>query len=278
MLSRHQPLLLFLCIFGLGLGLFTRHNDFPCYYHPDEFGKAKQLVKGTRNFHHPMLMLTTADWTRKLALDKEGRRDYQAVTVTGRWVTAGFAALGAAALALLAARQHHLLAGWLVGVLTVSNSLIFELAHYFKEDPYLTCGIALTALALHVFQRKPDMKRLCLLAAATSLAASGKFIGIALLPMVLVAVWFITGPADPRRRKAGLGYFLLVFALVWAAFNYQVFKPDSKMWGSIGEEMDKAYGNEILNRRNSFGFYFNVQDQNGGWLPPILTGLWLLWA
>ncbi len=41
------------------LGVF--HNDFPCEYHPDEPSKVAQLLDGTRNYHHPPLMLTLAD-------------------------------------------------------------------------------------------------------------------------------------------------------------------------------------------------------------------------
>ena len=41
------------------LGMF--HHDFPCEYHPDEPSKVAQLLDGTRNYHHPPLMLALAD-------------------------------------------------------------------------------------------------------------------------------------------------------------------------------------------------------------------------
>ncbi len=71
-----------LALFCAALWLYTRHNSFPFYYHPDEPGKVAQIQKGTRNFHHPQLLLTATDLTKQLA-----RRDLdcQAVVEMGRW-------------------------------------------------------------------------------------------------------------------------------------------------------------------------------------------------
>ncbi|MES2706912.1 MAG: hypothetical protein V4726_09955 [Verrucomicrobiota bacterium] len=279
MLTRASTLILVLCIFGLGLGLFTSHNRFEFYCHPDEYGKVRQLVKNERNFHHPMLMLTTVNLARKAVLRGGEKRNFQSVAVVGRWVTGAFAALTAAALALLAARHYGLLAGWLTGVMTLSNSLLFDLAHYLKEDPYFVAGIAFTALALHAYQKTPDRRRLHWLAAATAAAAAGKFVGIALLPMVLIAVWRLPHASVSGERAARMRRFCLVFALVWLALNYWIFKTPSMMWSSIGEEMQKSYGNETLRQGpHLFYFYARLQGENGGWLPPVLTGLWLVWA
>ena len=45
-------------LFALTLGLDTRHNDFPFTYHPDEGGKVAQVLLGSRNYHHPLLLLS----------------------------------------------------------------------------------------------------------------------------------------------------------------------------------------------------------------------------
>lgn len=278
MLSRASLIVLFFCVFGTGLGLFSRHNSFEYYYHPDEYRKVRQLVTGERNIHHPMLMLTTVDVVRRAALRGSDKRDTQQVVVVGRWVTAAFAALTAAVLAILAARQYGLLAGWLTGILTLSNSLLFELAHYLKEDPYFAAGIACAALALHVYQRSPDKRSLLWLAAAAAMAAAGKFVGISLLPMMLIAVWRLPAGAGIGTFPSRLWRFLAVFVLVWLALNFPVLKNPSMMWHSISEEMDKAYGNELATNTNSLAFYLLIQEKNGGWVTPILSGLWLLWA
>src|SRR5262245_10727789 len=40
------------------LWLYTRNNDFPLSYHPDESGKVAQLIGSMSwNFKHPLLML-----------------------------------------------------------------------------------------------------------------------------------------------------------------------------------------------------------------------------
>src|SRR5690242_15318646 len=43
-------------LFAFTLVLHTRHNDFPYTYHPDEGGKVTQVLVGSRNFHHPLLL------------------------------------------------------------------------------------------------------------------------------------------------------------------------------------------------------------------------------
>ncbi|MDB6136563.1 MAG: hypothetical protein JWM59_4806 [Verrucomicrobiales bacterium] len=279
MAARYSHLLiLVLCVFGVGLGMFTRYNGFKFYYHPDEPGKVRQLVNGTRNFNHPMLMLTTVDTVRKLMLDEAGQRNYQTVVVVGRWATAASAALTAAALALLAAWHYGLLAGVLTGMLTLSNSLLFQLAHYLKEDPWLTAGIAVSAVTLYAFQRKPDTKRLCLLAVATGLTAAAKYVGIALLPMVLFAVWRLSAAAGSRQRRVWLGQLLLISALVWLILNHWIFITPGVFRESLGGEVGKAYENNRQGQWVSLIKYINTQREIGGWWTPILSLLWLVWA
>ena len=49
------------------LALHTRHNDFPYSYHPDEGGKTGQIIGGSRNYHHPLLMLSVTDGISRVA-------------------------------------------------------------------------------------------------------------------------------------------------------------------------------------------------------------------
>src|SRR5215207_2221696 len=105
MSAARVTLLVFLGVFALGLAVFTRHNDFPFYYHPDEPGKVGQLTKNKRNLHHPLLMLTMTDLARRTVLWGEAKKDPQAVAVVGRWMTAAAAALAAASLAALATKR-----------------------------------------------------------------------------------------------------------------------------------------------------------------------------
>src|SRR5712692_1733644 len=73
--------------------LYSRHNDFSSFFHPDEPSKAVQILRNTRTYLHPQLMLEATELALKLSgkapeLTVTGRRE---VTVTGRWVSALFA-------------------------------------------------------------------------------------------------------------------------------------------------------------------------------------------
>ena len=46
------------------LFLTTQANRFPSTYHPDEPSKARQVLQGEYNFHHPMLLLTVCARSR----------------------------------------------------------------------------------------------------------------------------------------------------------------------------------------------------------------------
>jgi hypothetical protein len=125
--------------FFAGLGLYTRHNDFPCYYHPDEPTKARQLITERFNFNHPLLLLQATRLFRGAA---GGAPTMQPVTETGRWVSAAFAAGAIACLSLLAAHLYGTMAAACTGVLLLGSSHLYELAHYMKEDTALAFGIA----------------------------------------------------------------------------------------------------------------------------------------
>jgi hypothetical protein len=270
-------LLVFLGVFAAGLLLFSRHNDFPFYYHPDEPGKVGQVIKNKRNLHHPLLMLTTVDLTRRVTLWGEAKKDPQNVVEVGRWVTAAFAALAAAALAGLASRVHGLVAGIAVGALCVANPLLYELAHYFKEDPYLVAGLAVTCLALHRLSVAPDARGIALLGAATALAAAGKYVGFILLPVSIAATLLANSSPLPRSRR--IGWLLGSFAFVWFALNWWVFKSPEMLWRSLGEEANKAFGGEEGPTRSvPHAYYVAIQQIYSSGVLWIGCALWAILA
>lgn len=266
-------LLVFLGVFVAGLMLFSRHNDFPFYYHPDEPGKVGQIIKNKRNLHHPLLMLTTVDVARRATLWGDAKKDPQKVVEVGRWMTAAFAAFSAASLAALACRIHGAVAGIAVGALCIANPLLYELAHYFKEDPYLAAGLAITCLALHRMTAAPDARGIALLGAATALAAAGKYVGFILLPVAIAATLLVRSSALPRGRR--LAWLLGSFAFVWLAINWWVFKSPEMLWRSLGEEADKAFGSEDGRRSVPHGYYLIIQQNYSSLV--LLAGV-ALWA
>ncbi|HVH04732.1 MAG TPA: hypothetical protein VNE71_01900 [Myxococcota bacterium] len=66
-------------VFTGGMVLFTEHANAPFYYHQDEPGKVLQVIHRRKNFHHPLLMLSTAEVARK-ALLHGGAEDAAAKT------------------------------------------------------------------------------------------------------------------------------------------------------------------------------------------------------
>src|SRR5438105_14757730 len=129
--QRVKRLALLLALFFCCVLLYTRHNDFPFFYHPDEPDKVRQAMNGKWNFNHPLLMLG-ADRAAVLALGIP--LDEQRVVVAGRWVSAVFSALGVSAPTLLAWRMRGPPAPGAPVILAGLHQQVFELAHYMKED------------------------------------------------------------------------------------------------------------------------------------------------
>ncbi len=229
---------LLLALFALALIIFTRHDDYPFYYHPDEFGKCKQVVDGTRsfNFHHPLLLLNVASPLKKLAgkgPDASKPAQLQKAVIAGRRASALFAAITVVALAI----AGYLLGGpggaFAAGIATLLHPLLFEHAHIFKEDAALTMGLALTCMAAALFRKSPDCRRrTALLGVAVGLAVSGKYIGLAALIVALPVVCFAPG----ERRARRIAIFAAAFAITFILANRQMFTHLGEWRESFGHE------------------------------------------
>jgi hypothetical protein len=131
--------------------LFTQHNDFPFYYHTDEPSKAIQVLTGQRNFHHPLMLLRSTELLVGIAHIPSNP---QAVVEAGRSLSGFFAALAVGTLMLLGWNLGGAFAGILCGVLLLSHPVLFELAHYMKEDCALLAGVAATFYSINCYERK----------------------------------------------------------------------------------------------------------------------------
>src|ERR1051325_56793 len=175
-LRRSAPAIL-LCS-GLCAGLlwfYTAHNSYPFFYHTDEPGKVRQVIDGTRNFHHPLLLITATDLaTRVLGVS----RTDQNVVVVGRWVSAVCAALAMAGVALLVQRRAGLLAGIAAGLLGGLHPVVFQSAHEMKEDCVLLLGMVWAFCALDSFCAWERTAALILTGIAAGVATSAKYIGV----------------------------------------------------------------------------------------------------
>lgn len=224
------PWLVAVVLFVGSLAFFTRDNGFSFSYHPDEDGKTFQIIQRERNFHHPLLMLNVTDLAVHLA---RVPLTSQAVVVAGRWVSAAFAAGAVVALALVAFYRCGVAAAWAVGGLVASHGKLYEAAHYFKEDTALVFGLAVFFLATELFSRRPSIKTLRFLAAASALAASGKYVGVLALVLAIPLVWRFTEVEIPGRWKA----FALSFALTFIVANFPPTTHPSSPFRSLKREV-----------------------------------------
>lgn len=237
--------------FALALGVFTRHDHFPSFYHPDEPSKARQLIQGEFNFNHPLLLLQTS---RVVAYVTKAGDSQQAVTEAGRFSSALFASAAIACLVLVAAHLRGSWAAVAAGLLLVTNSQLYELSHYMKEDPALAMGIAAFFLALVRCWIAPSPVRFLLLGAAAALAISGKYIGALVLPVAILPIF-----VHRSRWACWLGCTLAGLALVLVAINYPMIEGFTKFANNVGEEMDYAvHGHKGLTRSVPHGVYTRV--------------------
>lgn len=262
-------------LFAGTLALFTRHNDFPFSYHPDEPGKVGQIIKGSRNYHHPLLLLSTTEYVSRLGFVP---RSPQPIVETGRWVSAAFAAGSVVALALIVWLHYGALAACGAGVALALQADLFEMAHYMKEDPALMFGLALALLATHLWWRFPGRRTLRFLGIACGLAVSGKYLGIVTLAFALPLVIWCRAADSTLDRRARLKLFALAFGITFLAANLPLFAHEiSSPFRSIGNEMHGvAGGHRGLTRKIPHGVYLDSLREN---LPPataILAGAYAL--
>jgi hypothetical protein len=278
MSSLPAGLLVAALVFCSGMVLFTDHAAMPFYYHQDEPGKVLQVVHRRKNFHHPLLMLSTAEVARKVLLHGDAEDDPQRVVEMARTIMAGFAAASSALLALLATLLLGAFAGVAVGLLTLSNPLHYELAHYFKEDPAFLFGIVACALAAQYFWVRRSPRSVTLLGVASGVAAAGKYVGTAFVPFAAVLA-ATAGGGTSRDRWKRAGRVVGTALLTWLVLNYRAVRSPVRFWHGLTEETGKAVlGNHGMVNDVPHVYYVGVQGDYGGWWVPALATLWLAFA
>ncbi len=247
-------------------GLFTRHHRFPFYYHTDEPGKVRQVLTGERNFHHPLLLLRTTELFMRVA---QTPRAVQPTVEAGRTISAWFAALAVGALVLMAWQLGGAFAGVLSGALLVTHSVLFELAHYMKEDCALLFGACATFYAMSLYARRPSRGLAAFTGAAAGLAVSGKYLGLAMAGAALLQV-VLTRRAG-RVNWQHLLIFLAAAPLVFAAINWEIIAHPGGALGGLDNEFirlekraDETRGHFQIKYLNYFGTVISV---------PVLIGI-----
>jgi hypothetical protein len=245
-----------LLLFAAVLFLDTRFNRFPYFYHPDEGVKVEQIRTGDWNYHHPMLLLTVT----KAAVTLTGAAPTeQSIVQVGRWVSAAFASLAIVALSLLAFAWRGWPAAITAGLSLLLHHQFFELSHYLKEDTALVFGVALTFLAVFLFAQRPSTLLAVALGAAVACAISGKYIGLAVL-VVVVPVLCRT-PAEGKARRLGVFAAALIVALL--LINLPMVLHPGAFAHSFDREMQLVvHGQQGTTRRVPHTLYLNIFRDN----------------
>jgi hypothetical protein len=269
-----MPLRLLLpLVFGaLAFVLFTRHGDFPFFYHSDESAKVEQVMTRDYNFHHPMLLLTA---TERWLGDAPARSDPQRVVEAGRLVSALFTALAVAALVWLALLRGGPLAACATGLLLAIHQQLLELAHYMKEDPALLLGLALTFLALEGCRRRPSALMAFVAGAACGVAVSGKYLGAVALGCAVPVIAVAT-----PKRAAHLALLFVGAIAVFALVNLPLLSDLATFRASFDREMGLVVeGSKGLSRRVPHAIYLNIFADNTTPVIWLLLGLyyWRFW-
>lgn len=245
-----------LFLFVAAFLLDTRHNSFPYFYHPDEAVKVEQVRTGNWNYHHPMLLLTT---TKAAVTLGHVPLEEQRIVETGRAVSAAFAALAVVALSLLGYAWRGWAAAVATGLALLLHHQFFELAHYLKEDTALVFGMALTFLLTFLFAQKPNAARAGMLGAAVGGAISGKYIGLAVLVVVLPIFWHL--PKEGRALR--IGAFIAALFGVLLLVNLPLILNPSAFAHSFDREMQLVvHGQQGATRRVPHSLYLNIFRDN----------------
>lgn len=221
-------------LFAACLFLYTRHNDFPLRWHPDEPGKAHQVITGERNFNHPQLLLEATQLVLAFGPDQASG---QTVVEAGRFVSALAAAAAVICLALAAFIFDRWHGFAFAAVLLGLSPALVTFSHYMKEDACLIFGLSASVLAAagaYFIERRATTGHptrgliTCtawgLLGAACALAASGKYVGVMSLALLPPLVLLARGAWWARLGKLGLA--IALFALVLGVVNHRMLSDD----------------------------------------------------
>lgn len=259
--------------FLLLVAIFSRDNDFPASWHPDEPGKVAQLLEGKENCHHPQLMLRATS----LVLHLSGARaTAHEIVVTGRWVSAVAAAGAVICLALLAMELGGVLAGLMAAVFVGTDPLLFGLAHYMKEDAIYVLGLSLFLLALVRFDAAPGRGRLIVLGIAARLAISGKYIGAVVIPTVVgFLIWM--NRAQWRIAARQCATVLAWAAAIFLVIDFPIFTDTSYFRWAFEKEVTHVLNDHGgLVRPITSMFYFNGLSHIGALTFALFCCAWLV--
>ncbi len=210
----------------ISLFLFTRSNDFPVNYHPDEQSKVGQIAPTSqpRNFNHPLLMLETANIVRRAS--GADIADARQVAVAGRCASAGLASVAVFALALLGYVLHSYVGLLVCGLTAALCPPLLVYAHYFKEDTALIAGIAVSIMGAGMLMKSRGIGQQTLAAVVLGIGCaatiSAKYVGLVILLPCLICLLVAPG-WQWKKFITQTAVFLLVTFVATLLINARAF-------------------------------------------------------
>ena len=223
-----------LALLALLLWAYTRYNNFPFYYHTDEPGKVSQIINGTRNYRHPLLLI---DATDAAVGSLQIQKTPQGIVLVGRCISALAAALAIAGVVLLTRRHAEWTFALLAGAIAGSHPFLFEATHYMKEDCVLLAGLVWSLYGLDRFCDSGSKMSILLCGFAAGVAASGKYLGVVAL---LLAIGIVVYKGGGWKRTAGyVGLLCAIFLATFLAINLRAVVHFSDAINGIGAEFHR---------------------------------------
>jgi MFS family permease len=222
---------------------YRAYHTFPAEWHPDEPGKAAQILSptGERNFNHPELLLeitqVLTDWLRT-------PRDVQAVVEVGRQVSAAFAALAVVAFALCGYLAARIWGFVLTGTTTALCPFLIGHSRYMKEDAALIFGLALVVFAANLFwkmkRRWGQVLSAALLGIAVGIAMSGKYFGVVSVALALPVLLGARRTSFLWHRLIDLIVFAVFAVIIVLLINHRIFNDYPRFREALNREIEHS--------------------------------------
>jgi len=220
--------------------LFVVENDFLFLYHPDEPKKAFALTKDRLQFNHPLLMIQSSKVLYS-KLDEKKQKNPQEAARCGRKVSAFYLSGAVAGLVLIAFWMGGWPGWWISAALLLSHPMLFEYAHYMKEDATFTFGLVAFCVGAGLFLRHPRAATAVLMGVGAGLASSSKYVGVMCVIMALVIPFLLNWKGENklavRRRFVFCGLAIGAALLIFAVVNYPMIQDMAKFSKDLDGEL-----------------------------------------
>jgi hypothetical protein len=184
--------------------------------HPDELGKARQVVSDFRNWNHPQLLLFNLELGKSLL----GLTTVHEVVRLGRYISNVYAAATVLIIALVGKRLFGTAAAWVFFAVFAVCSAVLVTGRYLKEDIFLLFGLAILiyALTLPIGERRWSTASGLIGGLGCAVVLSAKYIGFVFV-VVFLFVYLYRARWEWRRYLTFLIPSFLATALI---VNYRL--------------------------------------------------------